>query len=113
MFPVSIADEHERSRTLIIVGRVQIATNDRLNAESAEELGRDVRDHRARWPRTAGHSRGVGRVLCDRLEAMALVAKIIEIRIRKPAMSAVGLDFEHGHNAVWIGIRQSFQQDAI
>ena len=44
---------------------------------------------------------------------MALIAKVIEIRVGKPVVSTLITDFKDGNDPVWIGIGQGPQQNAI
>ena len=52
-------------------------------------------------------------VLGNRLEAVVLIAKVVEVRVRQARPRALGVDFENGHNPVRLGIRQRPQQHAI
>ena len=91
----------------------EIPPEDRLDAEDLEKVGRDVRDRRARRLRRPRNGRDVVAVLRDRLEAAALIAKVVEVRVREARRPALRGDLEDGHDPVRIGVRQRPQQHAV
>ena len=72
-----------------------------------------MRDRRARRLGAARYCGSVSAVLRNRVKAVALVAKVVEVRIGKPVVSTIGINFEDGHNPGWIGIGQWPQQHAV
>src|SRR5882724_4555827 len=52
-------------------------------------------------------------ILCNRLKAAALIAKVVEVRIRNAGPPAIRVDLEDGHDPVRTGVRQRAQQHAI
>ena len=72
-----------------------------------------MRDNGSGGLRTTRNRRRVRAVFCNRLEAVALIAKVVEIRVGKPIAPAVIIDFENGNEPIWMGIGQRAQQHAI
>ena len=81
--PVSIADQNGGAGPFFRVGGGEIVPEDRLNTEDLEKVGGDGRDHRAGRLRSSRNGHDVGIVLCDRLEAAVLIAKVVEVRVGK------------------------------
>ena len=52
-------------------------------------------------------------ILCDRLEAAALIAKVVEVWVRNARPCATRVDLEDGHDPVRIGVRKRLQQHAV
>src|SRR5437660_5394947 len=81
--PVTVAHERDRRRSLVVVTGRKIPTDHRLNAEYSEKLRRYGRNYSARGLLRSGNRNSIGRVLCDGLKTMALIAKIVKVRIRE------------------------------
>ena len=95
------------------VAGLEIATDNRLNAEDLEKVGRDARNLGPRGLRRPRNRRDAVAVLRDRLEAAALVAEIHEVRVREPRPPALRGDLEDGHDPARVGVGQRPQQHAV
>lgn len=113
LLPVSMAEKDDGSGALLRVGGSEVASDDGLNAENFEEAGSHAGDYSARGLRRAGNGGDVGAVLCDRLEAAILVAKVVEVRVGQARPGASGIHLEQRHDPVRLGVRQGAQQDAV
>ena len=111
--PVSIADKNGGASPFFRVAGAEIPPEDRLNTEDLEKVGRDACNRRARRLRSSRNGRDVVIVLRNRLEAAALIAKVVEVRVRKARRPALRGDLEDGHDPVRIGVRQRPQQHAV
>src|SRR5258708_39033457 len=72
----------------------EIPPEDRLNTENLEEVGGDARDRRARRLRGTGNGYDVIIVFRNRLEAAVLIAKVVEVWVRKMCPPAFRADLE-------------------
>ena len=113
MSPISIADKNDRRSTFSRIAGGEIPPENRLNSEDLEEPGRDDGNRGARRLRGTRNRRHVVMILCNRLKAAVLIAKVVEVRIRNAGPPAIRVDFEDGHDAVRIGVRQRAQQHAV
>ena len=111
--PVSIADKSSGARPYFRLAGVEIPPENRLNTEDRQKVGRDASNPRARGLRSSRNGRDVVVVFSDRLEAAALVSKIVEVRIRHARRPAFRGDLEDSHDPVRIGVRQWPQQHAV
>src|SRR5512140_273454 len=108
--PVFMADEDGGRGSLSCVGGVEIAPENGMNAEDREKAGGDGGNVRARRLRGSCNGGDEARVLRERLEAAALVAEVIEVRVGEARPRALRVDFEDGHDAARIVIRERPQQ---
>src|SRR6267143_971932 len=111
--PVFMADKKSGVGTFSRVVGAEVPPEDRLNAEDLEKVGRDVCNRRARRRRGSGNGRESVVVLRNRPEAAALIAKVVEVRVRKSRWPALRSDLEDGHDPVRIGVRQWPQQHTV
>src|SRR5229473_6964033 len=111
--PISIADKNSRVGPFFRVAGGEIPPEDRLNTENLEKVGGHARDRRARRLRGTGNGHDVIIVFCNGLEAAVLVAKVVEVRIRKMCPPSLRANLEDGHDPARIGVRQRPQQNAI
>ena len=113
LLPVSITDKNDWCRAFFVVVRGEIPAKDWLNAEDFEKAGCDGCNHGARWLRSARNGHGEGRVLCDCLEAVILIPKVVEVRICQVGPRAMVVDFEDSHDAVRFAKGQGAKEDAV
>src|SRR5713101_6612753 len=111
--PISIADQNGTTSSLFCIVSAEIPSQDRLNTENLEKIGRDACNRRARRLRTSRNRRNDLIVFGNRLEAATLIAKVIEVRISNSRRPALRGDLRDGHDPVRIGIRQWTQQHAV
>src|SRR5713101_8508782 len=111
--PIPIADQNGRVGPFFRIAGAEIPPKDRLDTEDLEKVGRDARDRRARRLRSARNGRDDVMVLCNRLKAAVLIAKVVKVRVRKAIRPALRGDLEDGHDSVWVRIRQWPQQNAV
>ena len=111
--PVSVADKNGGAGSFFRVVGAEIPPEDRLNTEDLQKVRRDGCNRRARGLRTSRNGRDVVAVLRNRLEAAALIAKIIEVRVCNARRPALRGDLEDGHDPVRIRVRQRPQQHAV
>src|SRR5713226_5108892 len=97
--PVAVADQAGPSGAFFRVAGAEIPPEDRLNSEDLEKVGRDVRDCHSRRLRTTRNGPGAVIVLRDRLEAAVLIAKIVEVGVRKMCPPTLGVDLKDGHDS--------------
>ena len=111
--PVSVADKNGGAGPFFRVAGAEIPSEDRLNTENLEKVGRDTCNCCARRLRCSRNGRDVVIVLRNRLEAAALIAKVVEVRVRNARRPALRGDLEDGHDPVRSGVRQRPQQHAV
>src|SRR5712671_1082767 len=82
--PVSIAGKNDQRGPFLRVAGAEIPPEDRLNSEDLEKVGRDTGGRHTRRLRSSrnGYVAAV-LVLRNGLEAAALIAKIVEVGVRK------------------------------
>jgi hypothetical protein len=111
--PVTLADQGGGSGPCFRVAGAEAPSEDRRRAEDLEKIRRNHTDHRARRLRRARNGHDVGAVFRNCLKAAALVAEIVEVRIRKARRPTLRIDLEDGHDPVRRRVRQRSQQHAV
>src|ERR1700722_13504535 len=102
--PVTIADKNGRASSFFRVAGAEIPPEDRLNSEHLEKVRGDPCDRCARRLRSTRNGCDVVIVFCNRLKAPVLIAKVVEVRVRKAIWPALRGDFEDRHDPVRVGV---------
>src|SRR5579859_1986050 len=111
--PVSVADQNGGAGPFFRIARAKITTDDRLNAEDLEKVGGDVCDRRARGLRSARNGRDVVVVFSNRAKAVVLIAKVVEVRVRKARPTALRANLEDRHDPACMGVRQRSEERRV
>src|SRR6267154_6567302 len=111
--PISIADQNGTASSLFCIVSAEIPSQQRLNTENLEKIGRDPGNRRARRLRTSRNRRNALIVFRNGLEAATLIAKVVEVRIRNSRRPALRGDLKNSHYPVRVGIRQWTQQHPV
>src|SRR6185295_19956981 len=89
LLPVTVADESNGRRALFVIALDEIAADGRMNVEDREKLGRHCCHFGARRLRGSGDRNSVSCVLRDGLEALVLIAEVVEIWVSESRQPAV------------------------
>src|SRR6266851_9213622 len=96
--PISIADQNATASSLFCIVGAEIPSQDRLNTENLEKIGRDPCNRRACRLRTSRNRRNALIVFRNRLEAETLISRVVEVRISNSRRPALRGDLRDGHD---------------